>query len=170
MRKAEFKVILGKRPRDREESTFPSLTKLSETNIALNLAFAVVISACCCNQNVPRINRLLKVYWVGTRFWHTQKKTYFPLFLAARFLYFKKDYSTSKFFLHIHLKIVSRKYNRKRPRVLKHLERPAGLTSNKLLLPYYSISFKASLFTKGQINWNTTKHTELQALDFNYTQ
>lgn len=148
MRKAEFKVISGKRARDREESTFPSLTDLSEINIAVNLAFAVVISACCCNQNVPWINRLLKAYWIGTRFW--QKTTHFPLLPTARFVYFKKVYSTLKFFLHIHLKIFSRKYNRKKSRVLKHLERPARHTCSMLLLPYYSYFLRSFSLLKGR--------------------
>lgn len=157
--KAESKVILCKRARDREESTFPSLTELSETNIAVSLAFAVAINACCCNQNVPRIKRLLKVYWVGTRFWQRKDDCSFKhliLMLQERLFHIEVlSLYTPQSFL-----IVSRKYNGKNPGVLKHLKRPAGHTSNKLLLPNYSISFKASLFTEGQNNWNTTKHTE----------
>lgn len=63
--------------------------------------------------------------------------------------------------LWIHLKTVSRKYNgKKKTRVLKHLKRLGKLTYNKLLLPNYSLFFKAFSLYQRQNSWNTTKHTE----------
>lgn len=62
--------------------------------------------------------------------------------------------------LWIHLKIVSRKYNGKKPGVLKHLKRLVKHTYYKRLLPNYSLSFKAFSLYQGQNNWNTPEHTE----------
>lgn len=140
------------------KTTFPSLKKLTETYTTVNLASAVAIKACCCNPNAPWIKRLLKVH-LGRHEVLAEKRPVF--FQASRFSCFLKAPSTMKFFLCIHLKIISRKYNGKKPRVSKHFKRPAGYTSNKFLLSNYSISFKALLFTKGQNYWNYYTESEL---------
>lgn len=157
MRKAESKVILGKRARDREKSTFPSLTELRETNIAVNLAFAVAINACCCNQNVPWIKRLPKAHWVGTRFWQREDHWFFKHLASCAS---RKALPHSSSFFISTLKLLAESTMEKSLEFWNILKTPGGRTANKLLSPNYSISFKVPFFTKGQNNWNTTKHTE----------